>query len=327
MKAVLDLTSKRLLLGLLTMFLVTVVIFMAVELRPGDFADMARSRTVAVDAVDHHRDMLALDKPAYHRYIAWLGKVLTGDLGYSYSGDRSVADLIGYRFYNTAFLAIYAALLAFPLSLLLGFLTTLFRNGLFDRFTNLIALVAVSLPEFFLAYMLIAFFAVGFWNGEEMIFGGWFPAISILGPEHGFWEKVQRTTLPAVTLTFVILAHTMRMTKASIMAILSSPYIEMAHLKGLTKSRILWKHAVPNALAPIFNVIAVNLAFLLVGVFIIEVVFAFPGLGSLLIDSVGKRNIPVVQGAALIFAVVYIGLNFLADLMSTLTNPRLLHPK
>ena len=160
-----------------------------------------------------------------------------------------------------------------------------------------------------------------------MIMGGLFPPIANVSNDVGFWERVYRTTLPAITMTLVIVAHMMRMTRASVINLLASPYIEMANLKGLSKSRIVFKHALPNALAPIINVIAVNMAYLIVGVVLIEVVFVYPGLGGLLVDSVSKRDMPVVQGSCLVFAAVYIMLNLTADVLSIVSNPRLLHPR
>ena len=174
------------------------------------------------------------------------------------------------------------------------------------------------MPEFFVAYILILFLAVK---------AGIFPSISNVSPDTEFWDRVYRVSLPALTLTLVVIAYMMRMTRAAIINLLASPYIEMANLKGMTRSRIIVKHALPNAWAPIFTVIAFALAYLVVGVVIVEVVFVYPGLGQLLVDSVSKRDIPVVQACSMIFASVFILLNLTADVFSILTNPRLLHPK
>ena len=156
---------------------------------------------------------------------------------------------------------------------------------------------------------------------------GWFPSISNVTPGVGFWDQVYRCTLPALTLVLVVIAHMVRMTRAAIINLLASDYIEMANLKGMTRWRVIVKHALPNALAPIINVIVLNLAYLVVGVVVVEVVFVYPGLGQLLVDSVSKRDIPVVQAAALIFASTYILLNLTADVLSIATNPRLMHPR
>jgi peptide/nickel transport system permease protein len=226
--------------------------------------------------------------------------------------------LIAVRLENTLFLAMIAAIVSVPLAVTLGILAALYRYSFFDRCVNVMTLSSISFPEFFVAYILVLFLAVTL---------GWFPSISNVSPGLGFWEKAYRVSLPALTLTLVVVAHMMRMTRAAIINLLASPYIEMAGLKGMTRSRIIVKHALPNALAPIINVIVINLAYLVVGVVIVEVVFVYPGLGQLLVDSVSKRDIPVVQASALIFASTYILLNLTADVLSIATNPRLMHPR
>ena len=205
-----------------------------------------------------------------------------------------------------------------PLALLLGVLAALYRNSLYDRAVNIFTLTSISFPEFFVAYILILFFAIKL---------GWFPGISNVSTELSLGDKLYRTLLPAATLTLVVVAHMMRMTRAAIINLLASPYIEMARLKGIRPAKIILRHALPNALAPIVNVVALNLAYLVVGVVIVEVVFVYPGLGQLLVDSVSKRDVPVVQACSMIFASVYIMLNLSADVISIITNPRLLHPR
>ena len=321
-----NLLLKRFFISLLTLLLISIVIFFAVELRPGDYAEAFLMRWALPETVAQYREILGLDQPSYVRYFQWLGGVLVGDFGRSYANDQPVMALIWPRFKDTLFLASYAAVVAIPLSIFLGFVTVLYRNRFLDRAVNTVALVAVSLPEFFLAYILISVLAVGFFDGDGYMLGGLFPPIAVVNEDLTFLQRIHVTALPAMTLVLVILAHTMRMTRATVIAVLSSPYIEMAELKGLRRRRIIWRHAFPNALGPIFNVIAFNLAYLITGVVIVEVVFVYPGLGSLLVDTVSMRNVPVVQGACLIFAVVFVGLNFLADFLSIVTNPKLLYP-
>ena len=213
---------------------------------------------------------------------------------------------------NTLRLAALAALVSVPLALVLGMLAALYRNSWFDRLLNTSALSAVSFPEFFVAYLLILVFSVKL---------GWFPSLSNLAPDASFGTILERSVLPVATLSLVVIAQMMRMTRASLINLLASPYIEMARLKGISQSRIIWRHALPNALAPIVNVIALNLAYLVVGVVVVEVVFVYPGLGQLLVDSVSKRDIPVVQACSLIFAATYILLNTGADVLSIATKP------
>ena len=216
---------------------------------------------------------------------------------------------------NTVFLALVTAAVAVPLALILGLLTALFRNSIFDRGANGLTLTTISAPEFFLAYILI----IGF--------GGLLPTIANVKPDMGVFERLRLVALPTITLTLVIVAHMMRMTRAAIINLLASPYIEMARLSGASQAEIIFRHALPNAWAPIATVIAFNLAYLVVGVVVVEVVFTYEGIGKLMVDSVGSRDIPVVQACALIFAATYILLNLLADLIGILTNPRLLHPR
>ncbi len=318
MAKILRMVAQRLALGLLTLFVVSLIIFLGVELLPGDFAQEILGQSATPETVAAMRRELGLDQPAYVRYFDWLGGVLQGDFGKSLASRRNVSELIGTRFLNTLFLAAFAAVISVPVAVALGILAALYRNTIFDRTINIFTLTSISFPDFFVAYILILFLA-GMWNV--------FPGISNVSADLGFWERVYRTVLPALTLTLVIIAHMMRMTRAAIINLLASPYIEMAMLKGISRSRIVTHHALPNALAPIINVIAINLAFLVVGVVIVEVVFVYPGLGQLLVDSVSKRDIPVVQASCLIFAAAYIMLNLTADVLAILTNPRLLHPK
>ena len=197
----------------------------------------------------------------------------------------------------------------------LGILAALWRNSIFDRVANAGALTSISFPEFFVAYILILWLAQG----------GLFPSMVRISPSTTFWDMLYLAFLPALTLTLVVTAHMMRMTRAAIINLMASPYIEMARLKGLSPLRIVLRHALPNALAPIINVIALNLAYLVTGVVVVEVVFVYPGLGQLMVDAVSNRDIAVVQAVALIFAAAYVLLNLIADVLSTVTNPRLLN--
>ena len=317
---------KRFVLGVVTLFLVSLIIFSSIEMLPGDFGEAVLGQAALPETVKAFREELGLDKPAWQRYLNWVASVMQGDLGTSFSGraasgvDRSrlVADLVAPRLWNTLFLASMTAIIAVPLSLFLGITTALYRNSIYDRVINSSTLITISFPEFFVAYILIMVLAQNL---------GWFPAISNINDELSFWEKVYRTALPALTLTLVCVAHMMRMTRAAIINLLASPYIEMARLKGLRPGRIILKHALPNALAPIINVVVLNMAYLVVGVVLVEVVFVYPGLGQLFVDSVRSRDIPVVQACSLIFAMTYVLLNLLADVLSIMSNPRLLHPR
>ena len=310
--------AQRFALGLLTLFIVSLVIASIVELLPGDITQAILGQTATPETVEAFRRELGIDRPVHERYIEWLRGMVTGDMGKSLANKREISELVGTRLSNTLFLGGFAAAIAVPLSLILGLLAALYRNSIFDRGINLFTLTSISFPEFFVAYILILLFAVK---------TGWFPGISNVNKDLPLGDKLFRTLLPAATLTLVVVAHMMRMTRAAIINLLSSDYIEMAHLKGIRPMRVIFYHALPNAWGPIVNVIALNLAYLVVGVVIVEVVFVYPGLGQLLVDSVSKRDVPVVQACSMIFAGVYILLNLLADIVSIVTNPRLLHPR
>ena len=322
---------KRIGLGIISLFFVTLIIFSSVNLLPGDFVESVLGQTRTEESVKIFRKELGLDKPYHVRYVNWLTSAIQGDLGSTFSGRnatyanhpqqstaRSVSSLLKPRLFNTFFLAAMTAIIAIPLSLLLGITAALYRNSIYDRTVNASALTTISMPEFFVAYILIIYLAS---------INQFFPSLSNVTSSTPFFERIYLSVLPALTLTLVTVAHMMRMTRASIINLLSSPYIEMARLKGISKTQVIIKHALPNAWAPIANIIAFNLAYLIVGVVVVEVVFVYPGVGQLMVDSVIKRDIPVVQGCALVFAVTYILLNLIADVISIITNPRLLYPK
>ena len=324
---VLSTVLKRFALGLLTLFFVSIVIFSAVSMLPGDFAQAVLGQAATEETVRAFREELGLDKSPIIRYFEWLFNVLQGDFGQSFSGrnasgidrSREVTEMIGPKLWNTFFLAGMTAVIAVPVALLLGITAALWRNSIYDRVVNALTLTTISFPEFFVAYILILFFGTIWFD---------LPAIATsLTATTPFWERVHVLILPSLTLSLVIVAHMMRMTRAAIINLLASPYIEMARLKGLSAVRIIVKHALPNAWAPIATVIAFNLAYLVVGVVVVEVVFAYEGAGKLMVDSVAARDIPVVQACALVFAATYIFLNLLADIIGITTNPRLLHPK
>lgn len=326
MHPVLSTVLKRLGLGLVTLFIVSAIIFSSISMLPGDFGQAVLGQSATEETVAAFRRELGLDRPAVFRYFEWVGGVLQGDFGTSFSGrnasgvDRSrpVMDLVGPRLWNTLFLAGITAVVAVPLALILGLTAALYRNSFYDRAVNVTTLTTIATPEFFVAYILVLFLAT---------LNPWFPTLANVETDMGLGERLYRTALPAMTLTLVIVAHMMRMTRAAIINLLASPYIEMARLKGATQREVILKHALPNAWAPIATVIAFNLAYLVVGVVVVEVVFVYPGVGQLMVDAVTSRDIPVVQACALIFAATYILLNLIADVIGIITNPRLLHPR
>ncbi|MFN0262787.1 ABC transporter permease [Tepidamorphus sp. 3E244] len=318
MQDIFRLVAKRLGLGLITLLVISLLIFFAVELLPGDIAQAVLGQGATDETVAALRERMGLNDPWFIRYFEWLLGAIQLDFGVSLISGDPVSSAISQRFANTLFLAAYAAVIAVPISIVLGVIVALLRNTIFDRVANVLTLTSISSPEFFLGYILILYLSVK---------TGMFPAISSLRGDMSFGDLLYRTFLPALTLVLVVTAHMMRMTRAAIISLLASPYIEMARLKGVPPWKVIVRHALPNAWAPIINVIALNLAYLITGVVLVEVVFVYPGIGQLLVDAVSKRDFPVVQACCLIFAATFILLNLAADVMSILTNPRLRHPK
>lgn len=318
MSPILTLIAQRIALGVLLLFAVSVLIFAGTQILPGDVAQSILGQTATPEALANLRRELGLNDPAIVRYFSWLGGVLTGDLGTALTTRQPIASTLMPRLWNTLFLAFWAAIVSVPLAVLLGLLAVRYRNGPIDKAISGFALASTSLPEFFIGYLLIFFVAVQL---------QWFPSISTVYSGMPLADKLNAIVLPATVLVLVVLAHMMRMTRAAILNVMQSAYIETAELKGLSSFDIIRKHAFPNAIAPIVNVIMLNLAFLIVGVVVVEVIFVYPGMGQYLVDHVSKRDVPVVQAVGLIFAAVYIGLNIIADIAAILANPRLRHPK
>ncbi|OBZ94732.1 ABC transporter permease [Pararhizobium polonicum] len=309
---------KRLFLGLVLLWAVSVVIFAGTQILPGDVATSMLGQQATPEAVASIRKELGLEQPAPVRYVKWLNGAVRGDFGRSYSNRQDIAKSIAPRLKNTLLLAAMAAVIAVPLSILLGILSVLYTGTWIDRTIGLVTLSAISLPEFFAGYLLIAYFSVAHF---------WLPSSATVSDAMPLGQRLVVMLLPCLTLVLAVLGHMMRMTRAALLNVMASPYIETALLKGLPSWRIVWKHALPNALSPIVNVVALNLAYLIVGVVVVEVIFVYPGMGQYLVDHVAKRDVPVVQAAGLVFAAVYIVLNIVADMISVLANPRLRHPR
>ena len=315
---ILKLVAQRVALGLLLLVAVSVLIFAGTQILPGDVAQSILGQSATPQALANLRESLGLNDPAYVRYFSWLWGILHGDLGTALSSGQDIAGSIKERLWNTLFLAFWSAAVAVPLAIILGLLAVRYRNGPVDKLISGVALASTSLPEFFIGYLLIYFIAVKL---------QWFPSMATVYDGMSFLDQLRAVALPALALTLVVLAHMMRMTRAAILNVMQSAYIETAELKGLSPFDIIRRHAFPNAIAPIVNVVMLNLAYLVVGVVVVEVIFVYPGLGQYLVDHVAKRDVPVVQAVGLVFAAVYIGLNIIADIAAILANPRLRHPK
>ncbi|MET2833030.1 ABC transporter permease [Mesorhizobium shangrilense] len=318
MTAITKVIGQRVALGALTLWIVSLLIFAGIQFLPGDAATEILGQSATPETVAAFRRSLGLDLPLYQRYFEWLWGILHGNFGAALSSGRDISELIRPRLFNTLFLAAGAAAISVPIALCGGIVAALYRNTIIDRAINVITLTWISFPEFFVAYILILILAVH---------AGVLPSLSDVSPGISFIGRLSALALPALTLALVVMAHMMRMTRTSIVTLLGNQYIETARLKGLPEWRILVRHALPNALAPIANVVVLNLAYLITGVVVVEVVFVYPGLGQLIVDSVQKRDIPVVQACSLIFASTYVLLNLTADVVSIVVNPRLMHPK
>ncbi len=309
---------RRLLLGAVTLLAISILVFIGTELLPGDVAQAVLGQSATEETVAALRAQLGLDRPAHIRYFDWLGSILSGNLGVALTNGMPLERIVGQRLENTIYLALYAAVVAIPLSLLLGLLCAAYPESSFDRSVSSTTVFFISIPDFVIAVVLVMIFAV------EL---GWFSA-TIHRPR---WDNVfttlGQTFLPMVTLVLSLLAHVIRMTRAAVLDVLKQAYVEMAILKGASKSRIIIKHAIPNALGPIVNVIALNLGYLISGVVVVEVIFTYPGLGRLMVDSVVFRDVPQIQIVAMVFCAFYVALNILADIGAIMANPRLRYAK
>lgn len=312
------LIARRLLLGVLILLIVSLLVFVGTEILPGDIAQAILGQGATPELIANVRERLGLDQPAHIRYLTWLGNLLTGKLGASLASGADIADIVGERIVNTVLLAGVAALIAVPLAIVLGLFCALKPNAWPDRLISTVSLALISVPDFLVAILLVTLFAVHL---------GWLPAIANLRPGQDFATVARMLVLPVVVLVFTVLAHMVRMTRTAVINVLTTPAIEMAILKGVPRWRLLLVHALPNALAPIANVVALNLAFLISGIVVIETLFNFAGLGRLMVEAVTTRDIPVVQVCAMIFCSVYVLLNLLADIVAIVANPRLRYPK
>jgi peptide/nickel transport system permease protein len=307
---------RRFLLGLLTLFLVSLIVFGATQALPSDPARAILGRTATPDSLAALRKQLNLDRPVFTQYTDWLGGALKGDFGDSLAArGEPVSEILGKRLENSAFLILLAAVISIPLSIVLGVLTARRRDGPFDHVTSVTTLAVAALPEFVIGIALVVLFATSVFHV--------LPAVSLIPPEDPPWEHMKELVLPVLTLVLAVSPYIARIMRASMVEVLESDFVEMAQLKGMQERYVLWRHAVPNAIAPAIQVIALNLAYLAGGIVLVEFVFAFPGIGSAFVDAVANRDLPIVQALALLIAAVYVGLNLVADIATILVSPRL----
>ena len=305
---------RRCFLGAVTVAIVSAIIFLGVELLPGDACTAFLERDAKGQMLENCRKDFGLDRPALTRYFEWAGNALQGDLGMSASGRKSIAELVGHRMKNSLLLAAVSLSVGVPMAIFLGVITGLWRDRPIDLFFSTAAILAMTIPEFVSATVLILIFSV--WLG-------WLPGIVVTSASAPASEFFPEILLPVFVLAMVMMAHILRMVRSSVIEVMAGDYIQMATLKGVPYWRIVFSHALPNALLPAINVVALTIAWLLGGVVVIEVVFNYPGLGRMMIDAISDRDLPVVQAIALIVASVYVGVNLTADILTMVANPRL----
>jgi peptide/nickel transport system permease protein len=307
---------RRVLLGLLTLFLVSLVVFAATQALPSDPARAILGRTATPDSLKALRKQLNLNRPVVSQYTHWLGGIFTGDLGNSLAArGEPVTKVLGKRLENSAVLVLLAAVISIPLSILLGVISARRRDGPLDHSLSLVLLALAALPEFVVGIALVLLFATRVFQV--------LPAVSLIPPDSSPWQNPKELVLPTVTLVLAVSPYVARIMRASMVEVLESDFVEMARLKGMPERHVLWRHAVPNAIAPAIQVIALNLAYLAGGIVVVEFVFAYPGIGSALVDGVANRDLPIVQALAVLIAAVYVGCNVLADIATILVSPRL----
>ena len=309
---------KRIGIGFATLWVVSVLVFAGTEILPGDVAQIILGQSATPESLAALRAELGLDQPWYVRYFGWLGDMVSGDLGISKAGGATISSLIGERLLNTFELGGIVAIIAVPLSVVLGLIAAMYPGTYVDRVVTFGTLSLISVPEFFIATFLVLIIAV------EL---QWLPSIAYMSGDETGLDWLKAMAMPIATLVIVVAAQMIRMTRAGILNVMSSPYIEMAILKGVPRKRIILRHALFNAIGPIVNVIALNLAYLISGVVIVETIFAYPGLAKLMVDGVQTRDLPLVQACGMIFCGTYVILILAADIASIASNPRLRHPK
>jgi len=311
---VLSLIAGRLGIAVITLLIVSFAVFFATSMLPGDTASILLGQAATPEAVAGLRKAMHLDDPAIFRYGRWLLGLLTGDFGTSYANGRPIMDLIGGRLINTLKLAAVTTLFAVPLSLFLGITSAMLRGSLYDRVVTLCTIGLISIPEFMVATTAVLIFSVSL---------GWLPALAFANEVHSLGELLRVFAMPVITLTFVVSAQMIRMTRAAVVETLNTPYAEMALLKGASRGRIVMRHALPNALGPIANAMALSLSYLLGGVIIVETIFNYPGVAKLMVDAVATRDLPLIQTCAMIFCLGFLVLTTIADIIAILANPRL----
>lgn len=308
------LVGQRLGIALITLVIVSFAVFFATELLPGDVAEILLVQAATPEALAGIRTAMGLDEPALVRFLKWLGGLLRGDFGVSYVNGMEVADLLSGRLANTLRLAAIVTVICVPVALSLGIAAAMWKGSVLDRVVSGLSISVISVPEFMVATLAVLIFAV--WLD-------WFPALSYGVNVDSLGAILRAYAMPVISLSFVVSAQMIRMTRAAVIETINTPYVEMALLKGASRRRMVLVHALPNALGPIANAVALSLSYLVGGVIIVETVFNYPGIAKLMLDAVATRDLPLIQSCAIIFCASYLALTTLADMIAILSNPRL----
>lgn len=309
------LVLRRLGLGALTLWLVSIVVFAATQALPGDAAQAILGKTATPERLAALREQLHLYDPVWRQYLHWLAGLVTGDLGDSLATQEPVIRLIGARIGNSAFLVLLSALVAVPVSLAIGIVSAARRDGAVDHLFTMTGLVLAALPEFVIGIALILLLATSVFH--------LLPAVTLLAEGTPIWQQIDQVILPTATLVLAVVPYMSRIMRASMIEVLESEYVQMAHLKGIPQRLVVMRHALPNAIVPSVQVTALQLAWLAGGVVVVEYVFRYPGVGQALVDGVANRDLPVVQALTLLVGAVYVALNLLADVATILLTPRI----
>lgn len=307
---------RRVAASLATLLFVSLAVFGVLQFMQGDVAEAILGQSATPESLAGLRAAMHLDQPAWARYLAWAGGVLTGDPGRSLVTGLPVKEMIGARLGNSLALAGLTALISVPLALSLGIVAAVKRGTVFDRTISIATIGIVSVPEFLIATLAVLFFAVTL---------RWLPALSSTRDIHSGWDLMRVFALPVFSLACTVMAQMVRMTRAAVIDALDTSYAEAAQLKGCSPARIVLRHALPNAVGPIANAVALSLSTLLGGVIVVEIVFNYPGVARLMVDAVATRDLPLVQTVAVIFCIAYLSLVTTADIVAILANPRLRH--
>lgn len=314
MNTTLSLVARRISVAALTLLLVSIVVFSITSMLPGDAAEEALGQSATPEAIAALRAELGLDEPAQLRYGRWLIGMLSGNPGQSLANNLPVSELIATRLPKSLLLAGAAAIVSVPIALLIGILSAMYRGSRLDRALSVVTLSMIAVPEFLVATIAVLIFAVKL---------QWLPALSFAPDNPSVGEFLRAYAMPVMTLSFVIVAQMARMTRAAVIDQLGQSYVEMAILKGIRPTRVVLAHALPNAVGPIANAVALSLSYLLGGAIIVETIFNYPGIASLMVDAVTSRDMPLLQTCAMIFCCAYLALVLLADVCAIVSNPKL----